>query len=169
MDTPTIETIPQCDYVALCQDVPLGGLGAAVQDSIQDSIQRVAKYLSATGLEPSGVPFVRYIFINMMEKLTIEAGFPLEKCHSPSDRSLVAGVIPSGDYVCSRHVGPPESLVTANAELQQWVRSNGIALDVRVEGRGEYWAGRFEHLLLGPESERDPKEWVTQLAYRMAG
>jgi effector-binding domain-containing protein len=164
MDEPTIESRPGWVYVSLRQDVTMTGLGK----SIQDGIERVAKYLAAHGLRPSGPPFVRYVFINMMEKLTVETGFPLDEVHAPRDTLLAAGAFPSGDYVCARHVGPPESLITANAELQHWAATKGVTLDVRREGGGEYWAARFERMLIGPATERSPEKWVTELAYRTA-
>lgn len=164
MSEPRIEYRPEFFYVALRQDVAMSRLGAAVQHGFE----RVAKYLAAAGLAPSGPPFVRYVFIDMREKLTIETGFPLNGNHTPSDPSLAAGLAPSGDYVCGRHVGAPESLVAANAELQRWAASHGVALDVRSGDGGEHWAGRFEHSLLGPEAESNPGKWVTLLAYRVA-
>lgn len=159
---PTIEEKSQYFYVASRQEVAMTRLGSAVQNGVET----VGKYLSAAGLEPSGPPFVRYLFINMMEKLIIEIGFPLSAAHSSRDPSLSAGIAPSGTYVCSQHVGAPESLVAANAALQHWAASNGIVLDVRRDEKGEHWAGRFEHLLLGPEAKSDPEKWVTLLAYR---
>ena len=163
MSEPWIETRSEQPYIACRKDVSMGSLGS----EIKSGIERVATHLKRADIEPAGPPFIRYLYIDMKEKLGIEVGFPVSESARPADSSLVRGFIPTGRYLCNDHIGAPDTMVHANAELQRWAEDQQAELDVRAEDSGERWAGRFEHLLVGPETEANPQRWVTQLAYRL--
>lgn len=84
------------------------------------------------------------------------------------DEQIVADVLPAGRYATLTQVGPPDELIGANKELQDWVAGQGLAFDVSPGEDGDHWGCRLEFYLTDPSQEPDPGKWVTQLAFRLA-
>ena len=83
--------------------------------------REVRRWLEERGTEPAGPPFIRYLVINMAEKLDIELGFPVASVPPDAgDGRLVAGTLPAGRYASLIYTGPYDRLMEANAALLDW-------------------------------------------------
>jgi effector-binding domain-containing protein len=83
----------------------------------------------------------------------------------PGDGRVLAGVLPAGRYATVRHVGHPDTLAAATAELLDWAATRGLKWDVSPSPAGERWGGRLEIYHSDPVSEPDLAKWVTELAF----
>jgi len=124
---PKLENRSDQHYVAIRTQVSMQELGTGVIPQLH---REVFAWLGKQGLAPSGAPFIRYLVINMMEKLDIELGWPIARALSGTDR-ICAGVLPAGRYASLVYIGPYEGdgLIKANAALLDWGAAHGIAWD----------------------------------------
>ena len=119
-------------------------------------------------LKTAGPPFFRYLVIDMMRELEVEAGVPVVAA-ADADGDLVAGVLPAGRYATLTHVGPPHELADATKALLDWADAQGLTWDVTPGKAGDRWGGpRLEIYLTDPSQEPDMSKWHTQLAFRLA-
>jgi effector-binding domain-containing protein len=100
--------------------------------------------------------------------LGVEAGCPVAEAATCGDGRVVAGVLPAGRYVTHRHIGAPETLARATAELLDWAAVRDLTWDVSPSSGGDLWGCRLEILHSDPASEPDMSRWVTELAFRLA-
>jgi hypothetical protein len=159
---PEIETRTEQPYAAVRAHVTMSTIG-----ELGARFGEVFAWLGARGVAPSGAPFFRYLVVDMARELVVEAGVPVA---SPvaGDEQIVADVLPAGRYATLTQVGPPDELIGANKELQDWVAGQGLAFDVSPGEDGDHWGCRLEFYLTDPSQEPDPGKWVTQLAFRLA-
>jgi len=158
---PRIETREAQPYAAIASTTSMrdGGFG----DVIDTSLPAVLEHLGSLGVEPAGSPLVIYRVIDMDGDLQIEVGWPVATEIPPDDR-VGGGTLPAGRYVVGTYVGPYERLLGANAELQEWARSQGLVWAVH----GDRWDARFESYLSDPLVEPDPARWQTEIVYLLA-
>jgi hypothetical protein len=153
---PEIETRTEQPYAAVRAHVTMSTIG-----ELGARFGEVFAWLGARGVTPSGAPFFRYLVVDMARELVVEAGVPVA---SP----VTGDVLPAGRYASLTQVGPPDELIGANKELQDWVAGQGLAFDVSPGEDGDHWGCRLEFYLTDPSQEPDPSKWVTQLAFRLA-
>ena len=139
-----------------------------LSEGIPQSIGRVAGWIESTSHSIAGPPIVAYPRVDMANSITTEIGFPVESHHAIAKGEFLETETPAGRYLCLDHTGAPDTLVQANADLQRWAGSNNLKLDVRREHEVEYWAGRFEQILTGPNEESDQARWVTRIMYKVS-
>jgi len=153
-------------YVAIRTQVTMQELGTGVIPQLH---REVFAWLGKQGLTPSGAPFIRYLVINMMEKLDIELGWPVASTLSGTDR-ICAGVLPAGRYASLVYIGPYEGdgLIRANAALLDWGAQQGIVWDSWQDEHGDGFGARVESYLKDPGNEPDPAKWETEVAIRLA-
>lgn len=99
---------------------------AAVSDLPQvvgQAYGSIMQYLSETGENPSGAPFVAYYNMDMQD-LDIEAGFPVLKALPGKDKVRLSEV-PAGKYAACMHIGPYSKVEFAYNALTKWVDENG--------------------------------------------
>lgn len=159
---PEIETRTEQPYAAVRTHVTMSAIG-----ELGARFGEVYAWLGARGVAPVGAPFFRYLVIDMMREIEVEAGVPVV---SPvaGDEQIVAGVLPAGRYATLMHVGPPDELIGANKELQDWSAGQGLVFDMSPGEDGEHWGCRLESYLTDPGQEPDLSKWVTGLAFRLA-
>jgi effector-binding domain-containing protein len=159
---PEIETRAAQPYVAIrthATMADLGGLGARIAD--------VFAWLGARDVAPAGAPFFRYRVIDMAADLQIDVGVPVETAVEGDD-SMIADVLPAGQYATLIHVGHPNELASATGSLLGWASAQGLKFDMEHGDDGERWASRLEIYLTDPSKEPDMSKWVNQLAFLLA-
>src|SRR5579875_987471 len=91
---PKLEDRDAQHYVAIRTQATMQELGTGVIPQLHSE---VLTWLRKQGIVPSGAPFIRYLVINMMEKLDIELGWPVASALSGEGR-ITPGTLPAGHY-----------------------------------------------------------------------
>jgi effector-binding domain-containing protein len=161
---PEIVTRPEQPYAAIRVRVSMADLAAVVPPLNQE----VFAWLGGRGAAPAGAPFWKYNVIDMARELEIEAGVPVAAAVAGDDR-VVSGVLPAGRYATLTHVGHPSELMAATKALLDWAAEQGLTFDMTPGDDGDRWASRLENYLTDPSQEPDMSQWVTELAFKLAG
>jgi RNA polymerase sigma-70 factor, ECF subfamily len=134
---------------------------------IADRIPELLAWLGRRGVAPAGPPFLRYLTIDMARELEVEAGVPVAgPVHVGGD--VFVRTLPAGRYATVTHVGHPDGLVDATAELLRWADREGLAWDVHDTPAGQAWACRLEVYRTDPRAEPDMDRWETDLVFKLA-
>jgi effector-binding domain-containing protein len=149
-------------YVAVKSVVSMKEIGAVAGKFLGE----VFGWAAGHGLAPAGAPFFKYNAIDMERGLEIEFGVPTANLVTVDDR-VIAGVLPAGRYASLVHRGPYEQLLDANAALLDWIKEQGLAMDVSESPQGDRFGGRLEIYLTDPAVEKDPEKWETEVAIRL--
>jgi effector-binding domain-containing protein len=162
---PSIETRAEQPYVGITRFVTMRTI-----NQVADRMPEVFGWLAARGVQPAGAPFFRYHTIDMERELEIEVGVPVPRGSAvpASDDEVTAGVLPAGRYATAAHVGHPDQLVQATADLLAWADKQGLRWDREPGDRGEKWGARLEFYETDPAAEPDMSKWRTVLAFRLA-
>lgn len=166
---PEVVTRAAQPYVAIRGQVTMAEIAAfAVRTG------EVFAWLGARGLAPAGPPFLKYNVIDMMRRLEIDNGVPVEASvdgagDGDGAGNVIAGVLPGGRYATLTHVGHPSELAGATKALLDWGAAQDVTWDISPSADGDRWGGRLEIYLTDPREEPDMSKWVTQLAFRLAG
>jgi DNA gyrase inhibitor GyrI len=165
LSEPSIETRDEQPYVGITRFVTM-----QTMNDVAEQYPTVFGWLAARGVEPAGAPFFRYYTIDMERELEVEAGVPVPHGSAipASDDEVTAGVIPAGRYATATHVGHPDELVQATADLLAWADKQGLRWDSEPGERGEKWRARLEFYETDPAVEPDMTKWHTTLAFRLA-
>jgi effector-binding domain-containing protein len=142
-----VELSPQPAVVVACR-VPFSRIG----EELSRILPLLLSQIRESGGCAAGPPFTRYLGFAGEEGVEIQAGFPVLEpvhCGAPSDFIL----LPGGETVTLAHYGPPESLPSSHAALDEWLESSGR------QPAGPRW----EVYVTGPAAERDPARWLTRL------
>jgi effector-binding domain-containing protein len=160
---PTIEHREPQPYVGIRRVVPMRELA-----SLGGSLRDVFAWLAAEGVAPAGAPFFKYDVIDMDRGLHMEAGIPVG-VELEGSGDIVAGTLPGGRYVVERHTGHPDELLGVTRKLLDWAAAEGLAWDRADSPEGERWVARLEFYQTDPAVEPNMANWVTELAFRLAG
>jgi effector-binding domain-containing protein len=161
---PTVVQRADQPYVAIRALVTMEELGAVVPPLNRE----VFGWLAARGGEATGAPFWKYSVIDMERRLEVEAGTTVAVA-LPGDDRVLAGVLAGGRYATVRYTGHPAGLADATAALLDWAAGQGLAWDVSETEDGERWGARLEIYETDPAQQPDMDQWVTELAFRLAG
>ena len=153
---------PQQPYVGMRRTVTMRSI-----PEIADRLPEVFGWLAERGVAPAGAPFLKYNVIDMAGDLEMEAGVPVASPVDGDDR-VFAGVLPAGRYARVTHVGHPDELEAATANLLAWARQEGLRWDAAPAGRGERWTCRLEIYHTDPRQQPDMTKWETDLVFRVA-
>jgi catechol 2,3-dioxygenase-like lactoylglutathione lyase family enzyme/effector-binding domain-containing protein len=151
-------------YVAIRALVTMEALGAVVPPLNRE----VFGWLRARGAVATGAPFWKYNVIDMERQIEVEAGTAVAVA-MPGDDRVLAGVLPGGRYATVRYTGHPAGLADATAALLDWADEQGLTWDVRETEGSLRWGARLEIYESDPVLEPDMNQWVTELAFRLAG
>ena len=143
-------------YVAIRRQVAMREIAAVLPPLVNE----VFAWLAKKGIRPAGVPFWRYLVVDMKGKLEIDVAVPVAVV-PPTDKHIVVDVLPAGRYATILHTSHPDGLQKVTAELLAWAESKGIGWQMN---RGK-WGGRVEWYLSDPASEPDMTKWQTELAF----
>jgi GyrI-like small molecule binding domain len=168
--TPTIlERSPQ-PYVAIRRVVTMRTV-----PEIADRIPEVMGRLAALGVPPAGAPFLKYDVIYRSGQLDMEAGVAVGSGFDPAvlggpegSDGLRAGVLAGGRFAVVTHIGAPDGLRDATADLLDWGAAEGLAWDMSSDERAESWGLRLELYKTDPRVEPDLSRWETEIVFRLA-
>jgi effector-binding domain-containing protein len=149
-------------YVAVKSVVTMKEIGAVAGKFLGE----VFGWVAGHGLAPAGAPFFKYNVIDMERGLEIEFGIPTANLVAGDDRVIV-GVLPAGRYASLVHRGPYEQLYDANGALVDWIKEQGLAIDVTESPKGDRFGCRLEIYLTDPGVEKDPETWETEVAIKL--
>jgi effector-binding domain-containing protein len=150
-------------YVAVKSVVSMKEIGAVAGKFLGE----VFGWTAGHGLAPAGAPFFKYNVVDMERGLEIEFGVPTGSLARGDDRVL-AGVLPAGRYASLVYRGPYDQLVEANTALQNWIKEQGLKMDVKENPEGDRFGCRLEIYLTDPAAETDPQKWETEVAILLA-
>lgn len=114
-----IESRPAQPTVCLHTVAPVSELPRVLGEAFDLLMQHLSKH----GELPAGPPFVGYCNMDM-EALEIEAGFPVNKA-LPAEGAIESCEIPAGEYACTIHVGPYQTIERSYTALSEFVASQG--------------------------------------------
>jgi effector-binding domain-containing protein len=160
--TPTIVRRAAQPYVAIRRTVTM-----ATFPEIADRMPEVFRWLGSRGMSPAGAPFFRFNVIDMERELEVEAGVPVAAPVQP-EGDVLAATLPAGRYVTATHVGHPDTLVPATAEVLSWADDQGLRWDMTDTPVGQRWGCRLVVSLTNPAEEPDPTKWVSELVFRLS-
>ncbi|MEV3992018.1 GyrI-like domain-containing protein [Streptomyces sp. NPDC049837] len=151
---------------------------------IADRLPELVGWLAARGIEMADAPFFRFNTVDMKGESEVEAGVPIASPRGPSASSassassssplpepegdIGVALLPAGRYATLTHVGHPDRLLAAAAELRKWADERGLEWDMREVDGVERWGCRIESYRTDPRVEPDPSRWETELAFRLA-
>jgi effector-binding domain-containing protein len=150
-------------YVAVKSVVTMKEIGAVAGKFLGE----VFGWVGGHGLTPAGAPFFKYNVVDMEHGLEIEFGVPTATLAVGDDR-VIASVLPAGRYASLVHRGPYEQLYDANGALLDWIKQQGLKMDVRPSPQGDRFGCRLEVYLTDPAVEKDPQKWETEVAILLA-
>ncbi|GAA1781040.1 GyrI-like domain-containing protein [Streptomonospora arabica] len=144
-DVPRHEVLTEQPYVAIPTKVTTREWGKAAA-----LVTEVRDWLRGNGIPAAGPPFFRYWVVGGGEREHIlEVGTPIGEPVA-GDGRVVPGVIPGGEYALLSHIGDPERLDAAHAQLRSWAAEHDLTWMKRGQGDSEVWSGRFEFYLTSP-------------------
>ncbi|TWD75062.1 effector-binding domain-containing protein [Kribbella amoyensis] len=144
-------------YVALKAKVPMDGIAAFARRT-----EEVFGWIAARNVLPVGPVFLKYDVVDMEHGLVMENGVPVEEPQY-GEGEIVAGTLPAGRYVSSTHLGHPDGLLQATADLLAWADAEGLEWDAD----GNNWGARLEIYKSDPIEVPDLNEWETELLFRL--
>ncbi|WP_433546180.1 GyrI-like domain-containing protein [Streptomyces sp. CA-294286] len=135
---------------------------------LADRVPELFGWLAARGTEPVGGPFFRYDLLGAAGECEVEAGIPVAVAPTP-EGDVLSGVLLAGRYATVTHFGHPDGLAEAASALLAWAAVEGLEWDMTATQDGERWGARLETYRTDPRVRPDPREWETELAFRLAG
>jgi effector-binding domain-containing protein len=124
----------------------------------------VHEWLTKRKIAVTGPALIRYLAIDpSTQSVDIHVGFPIAAYTAVHER-VEFSVQPPGTYVIAVHRGAYESLHKTTALLLDWGAEHGVQWQTTQNGSATEWAGRFEHYLIGPVAESNPRNWHTEIA-----
>ena len=161
--SPRIVNRTEQPYVAVETVLTMKEIGAVAGKLLGE----VFGWAAGHGLAPAGAPFLKYNVIDMKRGLEIEFGLPTANLVTGDDR-VIAGKLPAGRYASLKHRGPYDQLSNANSALLDWIKEQGLSMDVTGSPQGDRFACRLEVYLTDPAVEKDPQKWETEVAIKLA-
>ena len=127
-------------------------------------LAEVHEWLTKHRIATTGPALIRYLSsTSETQTMDIHVGFPIAQ-HTAVHERVEFSVKPGGTYVIVIHRGPHESLHKTTAKLLGWAKEHAVKWISQENNGREEWSGRFEHYLIGPNTERDPRHWHTEIA-----
>ena len=129
--------------------------------TITEVLPRIFQYAMEHSLPLIGMPFARYQEADP-EMVTIEPGMRLAPGARPAadgDSEVLHETLPGGSAAVTTHAGPYDQLPAAYSALEAWIKNE------HLRPAGAPW----ECYLNDPGSVPDPKDWLTEIIWPVAG
>ncbi|MGE5463312.1 MAG: GyrI-like domain-containing protein [Syntrophothermus sp.] len=158
---PRTERRKKQNYVAIRMAVPI-----PFGKYLQPAWNEVYEWLMHREIEPSGPAIIRYLTTDMSGKLDIDVGFSIDKAVK-GDKRITADFLPAGRYATLLYTGPykGKGIFKATVALLDWAQENKIKWDTSRKKGVEWWNGRVEYYFSDPATEKDTKNFKTELAF----
>jgi effector-binding domain-containing protein len=146
LDIKIIETKPE-HALAIREVVPNAQIGQRMGPIFGE----LMAYFGKSKVMMTGPPFAMYHSFDG-EKTDMEVGFPVAGPQKGEGR-VKPCTLPGGRVVTATHVGPYEKIVETYTEMQKWIEAKGL------KPKKAMW----ERYLNGPDTVKDPSEYITEL------
>lgn len=110
----------------------------------------VAAYLERIGVDASGPPFARYVFL--ARDVAVEAGFAVAT-EVAGDGEVEPSFLPAGPAVITTHLGKYDGMGATCDAVQRWLDDHGRTT------AGPHWEMYFTDSVTEP----DPARWRTEI------
>jgi effector-binding domain-containing protein len=117
--TVELSELPAQPMLSIRATIPVAKLG----DTMGERIGVLSRFLRERGVQPAGPPFVRYHTFTDTDT-DMEFGVPVTEAVDGVGQ-IVAGELPEGPAVITRHVGAPERLGEAYERIEKWRVEHG--------------------------------------------
>jgi effector-binding domain-containing protein len=137
-----------------------GRIDGDVSAFVDSAFNELFEWLRQREIEASGPEFILFLELDSDGRpVEVEIGVPVNAGAEGDDR-VERRELPGGRYLTNLHHGAyhPETgpdLSASLAELTGWAARNGI----------EHSDWFIEHYLIGPETEPDEANWLTEFAF----
>ncbi|WP_328472729.1 GyrI-like domain-containing protein [Actinoplanes sp. NBC_00393] len=152
IEAPAVVTKDERHYAGIRTVTPFRGM-FAVRDQLMKELY-----------DRPGNLFFRLHVIDMAGPMEVEVG-ALTGEPVQADGRITAGVLPAGRYARMVYVGHGRR---ANRTLLEWIRAQGLTMDVVEDPSGDRFGCRYEEYLTDPRTERMKTRWQIELAIRLA-
>lgn len=153
MSVPAIQQRDEQPAIVMRDEVPLGGIGAA----LHRLLPAVCGHIQELGGTQGGAPFTRFLGFTADGLMIIEVGVPTLDPLPPS-ADVESITLDGGPCVTLLHAGSYDQLPERHAELDEWFESTGR----RPAGF------RWEAYLTDPGGEPDTAKWHTLITQALA-
>lgn len=136
---------------------------------LQPAWNEVYEWMMENKVRSSGPALIRYLTTDMSTELDIDVGFTVDKAVKGNER-IIADVLPAGRYATLLYTGPytGKGIFKATVALLDWAKENKVKWDTSRKKGVERWNGRTEFYFSDPATEKDPKNFKTELAFLVA-
>ena len=160
---PKIEHRKKQNYVAIRMAVPI-----PFGKYLQPAWDEVYNWLQSREIRPAGPAIVRYLTTDMSKALDLDVGFTIDRAVKGNDR-IVADALPAGRYVTLLYTGPYKGngIFKATVALLGWAQEHKVKWDTTKKKGVEWWNGRTEFYFSDPAADKDPKNFKTELVFKV--
>ena len=117
----------------------------------------------ARNAKQAGPVFFNYVAMEPGKPMGMEVGAPIEAPVNGDDRVII-GTLPGGRYASVTWTGPYDKLRDAHMALHDWLGKQSITPKSLAEGKG---LTLLEIYITDPNEVPDPKDWVTEIAFKL--
>ncbi|MGD9930716.1 MAG: GyrI-like domain-containing protein [Mangrovibacterium sp.] len=142
-------TLPAFNYVSLRKTVT----SDEVSDEMGAMYGKLTQYINNHQLLMTDMPYAIYHKIDN-GVIDLEAGIPVDRFTEP-EGEVLAGNWEAGNYAQADHIGSYETLGETHEFIQQWITGHHFTIS----------GGPMEKYLTDPQSEPNPKKWITAIYY----
>lgn len=158
---PKIEDWPERTYIGVRKVMPM----SLFESEIPTLIQKAADWLETNGSHQSGRPFLRYLTIDMPERMDVELGMPVEAAPA-ANGDVRRCVLPAGRYATLIYEGAQHG-IEANKRLLDWIGEQGEVVMSRMGENGESFEARLETYLSDGDARLAKENVRTQIAVKL--
>jgi effector-binding domain-containing protein len=158
LSEPKIITRDPQPYVA----IPLAVQQHEIAQKAPPLVPEILKWV-AENAEQAGAVFFNYTAMQPGRPMQMEVGVPVAKPVKASG-NVIAGTLPGGRYATVTWIGPYDQLYGAHDALHQWLGKQSIPKQGLGDGSGTTLLEIYE---TDPEEVPDPKNWVTDIAFKL--
>jgi effector-binding domain-containing protein len=134
------------------------------RDIVPVLLAEVHDWLTSHRIPTTGPALIRYLAIDFTTgAMDIQVGFPIA-ASTPTHQRVEFATQPAGTYLIAVHRGSYDSLPKTTDLLLGWAKDHAVKLMAHENGNQEEWTARFEHYLVGPATENNPRHWHTEIA-----
>jgi GyrI-like small molecule binding protein len=157
----SVEMRPAIPYVGIRLKTPFRGMLATRDRLLEDA--RAA--IKEAGIETVGYGFLRLHVVDMSGSMDLEAGYFTASPTDDAHPTIQPGSMTGGRYATMKY---RDHAHRANQALQDWVRDNGLKLDLRNVPEGDAFACRYEAFWTNPALEPRKTRWTVELSILLA-
>ncbi|MFL6099337.1 MAG: GyrI-like domain-containing protein [Actinomycetales bacterium] len=152
-------------------DQPYAAIRAQVTRSripeVVDRMREIVDHLTERGIKPAGAPFLKYDVLGPGQALEMEAGVPVSDVSEGAD-AVAFSILRGGRFATVTHHGHYDRLKDTTQRLLEWGEHNRVRWDMDERDGAQAWGARLEIYTTNPLETPDPKDWVTDLLFRLA-